>query len=216
MGAATVGCFLPPRGATHQGVSMNPNQRPPAASPAAHSPSSKAARAPQPVSARENNGLMYFFIGAAVLALLVAIGFNWLGPQGASRTGVGDGPAQAPGGVSTGGPSTGNGSGAGSVSGNTTAAGTDGTTATTPLGGTATTTTITGPQAPDTPTPPGRESVGAPMGSVPQASQGGPSATAQGAGGTGGAGAATGSTPAAPGAATNAPAASPATPAASQ
>jgi hypothetical protein len=58
-------------------------------------PSARTAQGPvpQPTSGRENSKLMYFFIGAAVLALLLVLSFNALGPEGASRTGIGDGPA---------------------------------------------------------------------------------------------------------------------------
>lgn len=59
---------------------------------------------PRPTSGRENSGLMFFFIGAAVLALLLVLFFNVLGPDGASRTGVADGPARAPAGQTIGGP----------------------------------------------------------------------------------------------------------------
>ena len=122
--------------------------------------------APRPTSGRENGGLMYFFIGAAVLALLLVVGFNMLGPDGASRTGVGDGPAQSSAGPTTGGPSPGAATQAGAAGSSqnegATGAGT----------GSPTTTTANPAQRGDTPTPVGRESVGAPAGGAPQTTQG--------------------------------------------
>lgn len=124
---------------------------------------------PRPAtSGRENSGLMYFFIGAAVLALLIVVGFNLLGPDGASRTGVGDGPAQSHSGPTTGGPSpetnTNTGTGVGMTPGQARRA-----------SGSAIEAVPT-PQAADTPTPPGRESVGAPAGAAPQVEQTQPAA----------------------------------------
>ena len=116
---------------------------PPASATAQHN-----APAPRPTSGRENKGLMAFFIAAAVLALLIVLGFNLLGPEGASRTGVGDGPAQSPAGPTTGGPSP----------------GADRAQGTAPSGATTPTVESSAPQAADTPTAPGRESVGAPKG----------------------------------------------------
>lgn len=80
------------------------DNRPP---PPASATAQPNAPAPRPTSGRENKGLMAFFIAAAVLALLIVLGFNLLGPEGASRTGVGDGPAQSFAGPTTGGPSPG-------------------------------------------------------------------------------------------------------------
>lgn len=117
---------------------------------------------PRPTSGRENGGLMYFFIGAAVLALLLVVGFNVLGPDGASRTGVGDGPAQSPAGATTGGPSP------AAQSGTATGPAAGGSSSSSP------TTTATQPQAADTPNPVGRERIGAPAGGAPQATPGRP------------------------------------------
>lgn len=128
-----------------------PDDRPPPHATATAQPS---APAPRPTSGRENKGLMAFFIAAAVLALLIVLGFNLLGPEGASRTGVGDGPAQSSAGPTTGGPSPGaDRSSAGGAA---------------PSGATAPTVESPAPQAADTPTAPGRESVGAPKGGALQ------------------------------------------------
>lgn len=140
---------------------MNPNASSP--SPRAAGAAQETGAVPKPTSGRENSGLMYFFIGAATLALLVVLGFNLLGPEGASRTGVGDGPAQAPAGQTIGGPnprSDAAGAGAGA-----------GTTGAEQGGSASPSVNATVPQAPDSPTPPGREGVGAPMGGAPQAGQ---------------------------------------------
>ena len=120
---------------------------------------------PRPTSGRENGGLMYFFIGAAVLALLLVVGFNVLGPDGAARTGVGDGPAQSSAGPTTGGPSPGTGTQGGT-------AGAQGSGAGSAAGSSPTSTTANLPQAADTPNPVGREGVGAPAGSAPQTTPG--------------------------------------------
>jgi hypothetical protein len=137
---------------------MDPIPRNPPSPPPAGSSAQRAM--PRPTSGRENGGLMYFFIGAAVLALLLVAGFNVLGPDGASRTGIGDGPAQSSAGPTTGGPD---------ASSDTTA----GTQRSTPgQGSTAGTTTSRPPQAADTPNPVGREAVGAPMGGAPTAGPG--------------------------------------------
>jgi hypothetical protein len=139
-------------------------------------PSARTAQGPvpQPTSGRENSKLMYFFIGAAVLALLLVLSFNALGPEGASRTGIGDGPAQSPAGPTTGGPSPATGT-------DGDAAGAQNSGAARPGAGGATTITTPAPQAADTPTPPGRESVGAPVGGSPSAGPG----AAQGVSGDG-------------------------------
>lgn len=131
---------------------------------------SPAGSTPRPTSGRENTGLMYFFIGAAVLALLLVLGFNMLGPEGASRTGIADGPAQSSAGPTTGGPSPSAGSSTGSSAGSpggATGTGTQGQSGST---GGAAGTAAPAPAA-DTPTPPGRESVGAPAGGAPQSGQ---------------------------------------------
>lgn len=120
---------------------------------------------PRPTNGRENGGLMYFFIGAAVLALLLVVGFNVLGPEGASRTGVGDGPAQSSAGPTTGGPSPGPANRAGT-------AGEQSDSAAGPGAGSPTITPANPSPAADTPNPVGRESVGAPVGAAPQAPQG--------------------------------------------
>jgi hypothetical protein len=135
---------------------MNPTtgQRPTVA-PASNT--GAAHHTPRPTSGRENSGLMFFFIGAALLALLLVLFFNVLGPQGASRTGVGDGPARAPAGQTTGGPSP-------SSATTQPATGAQGTNAAATGG--AAPAAINVPQAPDTQTPPGREGVGAPVGNT--------------------------------------------------
>lgn len=178
--------------------------------------------APAPTSGRENSGLMYFFIGAAVLALLIVLGFNMLGPEGASRTGVGDGPAQAHG-PTIGGPTGGQDRERSSISGQ--AAGT-GSTGSNSAGnndessnaaggggnnnGAVTTTTTTAPQNTDSASPPGRDGVGAPTGAAPQAGQSGPGGIPQGTSGRGGSG---DGAPAPQGVSPDAPAALPASPA---
>lgn len=156
---------------------------------------------PQPTSARENSGLMYFFIGAAVLALLIVLGFNALGPEGASRTGVGDGPAQSHSGPTTGGPSPDADARAGAGAAGPATAG--------QAAGAGTTVVAPTPQVGDTPTPPGRESVGAPAGGAPQAGQAVPE-------GISGRGAATPSDAPATGAQSSAASATPAAPPASR
>lgn len=128
---------------------MNHTTTPPSQRPAAAAP---AADRPRPTSGRENSGLMFFFIGAAVLALVLVLFFNLLGPDGASRTGVGDGPARAPAGQTIGGPSP-RGEAAPTSGGTTSAGG-------------AAPAAVNAPQAPDSQTPPGREGVGAPAGNT--------------------------------------------------
>jgi hypothetical protein len=130
---------------------------------------------PRSTSGRENSGLMFFFIGAAVLALMLVLFFNFLGPEGASRTGVADGPATAPAGQTTGGPSPAN-TTAQPGTGNSSAA----------TGGDAPA-TVTAPQRPDSQTPPGREAVGAPVGNVSGTGQSPAQATPAGTSGTNGA-----------------------------
>lgn len=128
-------------------------------------PSRGQADKPRPTNGRENAKLMYFFVGAAVLVLLIVLGFNFLGPEGASRTGIGDGPAQSPAGSTTGGPSPAPNAGAGTgIAENSTVPAPGANTA-----GNGVQSTV--PQRPDSPTPAGRESVGAPVGAVPQAVQ---------------------------------------------
>ncbi|RYH52934.1 MAG: hypothetical protein EON54_14160, partial [Alcaligenaceae bacterium] len=124
------------------------NQRP---STAPASNTGAAQPIPHPVSGRENSGLMFFFIGAALLALLLVLFFNFLGPEGAARTGVGDGPARAPAGQTTGGPSP-------SSSASQPAAGTQGSSGAATGG--AAPAAVNALQAPDSQTPPGREGVG--------------------------------------------------------
>lgn len=125
---------------------------------------------PRPTSGRENSGLMFFFIGAAVLALVLVLFFNFLGPEGASRTGVADGPARSPAGETTGGPSPrgaesqpqspgGPVTRSGNDNNNNNAATTGASTQGAPAAGST-------PQAPDSQTPPGREGMGAPAGNL--------------------------------------------------
>lgn len=191
----------------HGSSSNNPNtgaarNAPTTPTPAATPPG----KAPQPTSGRENSGVMYFIIGAAVLTLLVVLGFNLLGPQGASRTGVGDGPAQSHS-PTLGGPTPGaarddaaNSSGTGNPSDSTSGS----------AAGTVTTTTTAAPQAPDSPSAPGREGVGAPVGGALQAGQSGPGGSAPGSTGADAPG---GFAPAPQGVSPDAPAALPASPA---
>lgn len=53
----------------------------------------------------QNRGLMYFFIGATLVALVLVLFFNLLGPEGAARSGIGDGQFRSSAGETTGGPS---------------------------------------------------------------------------------------------------------------
>lgn len=206
-------------------MSHNPNHPDTGTRPHA-TPGSAAATppttAPRPTSGRENSGLMYFFIGAAVLALLIVLGFNMLGPEGASRSGVGDGPAQAHG-PTIGGPTPGADRERSSISGNAAGTGSTGSdsggnndASSNAAGGggtnngAVTSTTTAAPQTADSPTPAGRDGVGAPMGAAPQAGQSGPGGIPQGTTGRGGP--ADGS-PAPTGVSPDAPAALPASPA---
>jgi hypothetical protein len=103
---------------------------------------------------------MLFFIGAVVVAVTLVVLFNVHGPEGAARSGIGDGPSRSAAGETTGGPSPAEsrtepadqGGGAASKS-----------------GGEADSAT-TAPHAPDSPSPIGREGVGAPRGAVPASS----------------------------------------------
>lgn len=164
---------------------------------------------PQPTSGRENSGLMYFFIGAAALALLIVLGFNTLGPEGAARSGIGDGPATSPAGATTGGPDPGatrsemgipDGKAAGAATNRSAGQGNSG--AVTPPT----------PQAADTPAAPGRESLGAPLGGSPQSRPGMPQSSPQGTSGE----PSTGGTSIPPGVSPDAPRALPAIPPASR
>ena len=108
-------------------------------------------------SGRENNRVTYWFIGVVLVVLSLVLGFSFLGPEGASRTGVADGPATSSTSQTTGGPST---DAAGMQ--HAPQAGTN-SSASDP----SNSRTGTAPQAPDSATPPGRESVGAQVGSQP-------------------------------------------------
>lgn len=126
------------------------------------SPSTAPQPAPEPqrlMRGGENRGLMFFFIGAAVVALMLVVFFNVFGPERAARSGIGDGPSQSSAGATTGGPSPSERStaapptqGGGAASG----------------GGGAANPAATAPQAPDSQTPAGREGVGAPRGAAPE------------------------------------------------
>ena len=194
---------------------MNTTSRP-QGTPGSQATGHTARPSPSPsTSGRENSGLMFFFIGAAAVALLIVLGFNMLGPEGAARTGVGDGPAQSPAGTTTGGPDPGiTTRDTGGISGH--AAGTSPAGASTggAAGAGGGTTTAVVPSAADTPTTPGREAVGAPVGGAPQATPGGGSGTSGGAI-TGNPGA-TGAPPVPTGVSPDAPAALPAAPPASR
>lgn len=48
---------------------------------------------PKPTSGRENNRVAFWFAGVAIVVLALVLGFNFLGPKGASRSGGSDGPA---------------------------------------------------------------------------------------------------------------------------
>ena len=131
--------------------------------PPPHTPATppQGGTTPRPTSGRENTHLMYFFIGVAVLVLLIVVGFNVLGPQGAARSGVADGPAHSSQGPTTGGPSP--------EAGSRTEAGHAGAQAPAVQARTG-----TAPQAPESPTPVQREGMGAPQGAAPQAGHGSP------------------------------------------
>jgi hypothetical protein len=109
---------------------------------------------------RENRGLMLFFIGAGVVAVTLVVLFNVHGPEGAARSGIGDGPSHSAAGDTSGGPSPAESraepadQSGGAASNNGGAVGS----------------ATTAPQAPDSPTPIGREGVGAPRGAVPASS----------------------------------------------
>lgn len=116
----------------------------------------------KPTSGSENNRVVLFFVTATAIVLFIVLGFNFLGPEGASRTGIGDGPATSAAGTTTGGPSATNAEAARHNS-----SGGQATQPTSP-GGRATTRATSSPQAPDSATPAGREAVGAPKGGAPE------------------------------------------------
>ena len=67
---------------------MNTPSRPPG-TPAPQATGNTARPGSSPsTSGRENSGLLFFFLGAAAVALLIALGFHMLGPEGVARTGV--------------------------------------------------------------------------------------------------------------------------------
>lgn len=115
----------------------------------------------------QNRGLMYFFIGAAVVALVLVLFFNLQGPEGAARSGIGDGPSRSSAGETTGGPSPAEGGATDRIPaplGQSSGAASSASGAANPA--------PIAPQAPDSQTPIGREAVGAPRGAAPE---GGPS-----------------------------------------
>ena len=139
-------------------------------SPAKQSPQVSQTSTAQPATERnrstsggENRGLTIFFIGAAVVALMLVVFFNVQGPEGAARSGVGDGPARSPAGETTGGPSPVE---RGTAERSPAPVGQNSTTASGSNGGANPASTV--PQAPDSQTPVGREGVGAPRGAMPQ------------------------------------------------
>lgn len=113
---------------------------------------------PKPTSGRENNHVVMWFIAVTLLILSIVLGFNLLGPEGASRSGVADGPARSSAGATTGGPSPG---GATQQPRN----GEPSPTAAWQTSPDARNVAV--PQAPDSATPPGREGMGAPRGAAP-------------------------------------------------
>lgn len=110
---------------------------------------------PKPTSGRENSRVTYWFIGVVLVILSLVLGFNFLGPAGASRTGIANGPSTSPTGQTTGGPSSDTNSVQRAPQGAVTPSASNSPTSRTSIS----------PQAPDSATPAGRESVGAPVGS---------------------------------------------------
>ena len=117
-----------------------------------HSPQGET---PKPTSGRENNRVTYWFVGVVLVVLSLVLGFNFLGPEGATRTGVADGPAATSSGQITGGPSTDPAGMQRAPQARTTSSAPD----------SPNSRTSAAPQAPDSATPPGREGVGAQVGS---------------------------------------------------
>ena len=135
---------------------------------------------PTPTNGSENNRVVLFFISATTVILFIVLGFNFLGPEGASRSGIADGPATSSSGrTTTGGPSVSESPGhEGRVGVHSTRNASGGSAGNDPqtLSGAASSTgdldkprATSAPQAPDSRTPAGREGVGAPRGGSPDA-----------------------------------------------
>lgn len=131
----------------HAAKSSTP-QRPPARSHA--------------TNGRENRGLMYFFIGATVVALVVVLFFNFQGPERAARSGIADGPSRSSAGETTGGPSPAEGITIDRVPAPASQVSRDASSASG-----AENPARPASQAPDSQTPIGREAIGAPQGAAP-------------------------------------------------
>lgn len=109
----------------------------------------------------QNRGLMYFFIGATLVALVLVLFFNLHGPEGAARSGIGDGPSRSSAGETTGGPSPAEGGATERIPaplGQTSGAAFNSSGAANPA--------PVAPQTPDSQTPIGREAVGTPRGAI--------------------------------------------------
>jgi hypothetical protein len=109
----------------------------------------------------KNRGLMCYFIGATLVVLVLVLFFNLHGPEGAARSGIGDGPSRSSAGETTGGPSHAEGGTKDRIPaplGQSSGAAFSSSGAANPA--------PVAPQTPDSQTPIGREAVGAPRGAI--------------------------------------------------